>query len=102
MIDVIGGLALGAAMAATYALGHYHGRAYVSDRTFGPVAAGLVRIEAAADRLEELADEPIPYLPVERPTAVIRIDGPTDQELAQQIRRIVRTRGGGDAQRGLS
>lgn len=58
-------VAAGAVFTATYALGHYHGRAYVSDRTFGPVAAGLVRIEAASAQLEVALDEPIPYVPVE-------------------------------------
>lgn len=51
-----------AVFVGTYALGHRHGRAYVSDRTFGPVAAGLVRIEAASEALEVALDEPIPYL----------------------------------------
>lgn len=51
-------VAASAVFTATYALGHRHGRAYVSDRTFGPIAAGLVRIEAASSQLEVLADEP--------------------------------------------
>lgn len=51
-----------AVFVGTYALGHYHGRAYVSDRTFGPVAA-WGRIEAASDALEVALDEPVPYWP---------------------------------------
>jgi hypothetical protein len=54
-----------AVFVGTYALGHRHGRAYVSDRTFGPVAA-WGRVEAASDRLEELAeDEPISLWPTQ-------------------------------------
>lgn len=56
-------VAASAVFTATYALGHRHGRAYVSDRTFGPIAAGLVRIEAASSQLEVALDEPVPYWP---------------------------------------
>lgn len=55
-------LAASAVFVGTYALGHYHGRVAASDRMFGPVAAGLVRVEHSLDDLERLADEPVPYL----------------------------------------
>jgi hypothetical protein len=46
-----------------YFRGHLVGHRRASDSTFGPVAA-WGRVEAASDRLEELAeDEPIPYVP---------------------------------------
>lgn len=54
-----------AGMLGAYVFGFTAGRAYVSDRTFGPVAAGLVRIEGTSESLAALADEPLPYWPAE-------------------------------------